>query len=81
MQNSDWVGIAGVGLILLAYFMHSFGLLQKNKTYFLFNTAGAALACWASYMIHYWPFVILEGVWTAVSLMGLARLYKPVATH
>lgn len=78
MSLSNIVGITGVGLILLAYFLHSFGMLQKNKTYFLLNAAGAALACLASWMIGYYPFVILEGVWTLVSIIGYINLLKPV---
>jgi hypothetical protein len=27
------------------------------------NTTGAGLAGYASYLIDYWPFVILEGTW------------------
>jgi hypothetical protein len=36
--------------------------------------AGAGLACAASALIPFLPFVILEGVWAAVSLAGFAGL-------
>lgn len=74
MNYNDIIGIVGVGLILLAYFMNIFSLIPKEgKLFFLMNILGAGLACYASVLIQYWPFVILEGVWTAVSVMGLFR--------
>lgn len=74
MSIADFTGILGVGLILLAYFMNIFSLMPKEgKLFFLMNIFGAGLACLASVMIHYWPFVILEGVWTLVSVVGLIR--------
>jgi hypothetical protein len=74
LNYNDIIGIVGVGLILLAYFMNIFSLIPKEgKLFFLMNILGAGLACYASVLIQYWPFVILEGVWTAVSVMGLFR--------
>jgi hypothetical protein len=70
MSYDSIVGTVGVSLILLAYFLQTFGLMQRGKSYFLLNTVGAALACYASLLIHYWPFVVLEGVWTLVSIIG-----------
>jgi hypothetical protein len=76
MSGTDITGIIGVGLILLAYFMNIFSLIPKEgKLFFLMNIFGAGLACLASLMIHYWPFVILEGVWTIVSVIGLVRKF------
>jgi len=37
------------------------------------NVAGAGLACVASVLINYIPFVILEGTWTIVSLYALLK--------
>jgi len=74
MDFNDWIGTAGVGLILLAYFMSTFNFISgKSKLFFVLNAIGAALACYASYLINYWPFVILEGTWMLVSLMGLIK--------
>jgi hypothetical protein len=75
MNFQDIVGATGVGLILLAYVLNTFSLIIKDgKFFFILNIIGAALACYASLLIHYWPFVILEGVWTIVSVAGLTRL-------
>lgn len=75
MTAADITGIIGVGLILLAYFGQVAGWMNnKNKIFFLLNASGAGLACYASYKINYWPFVMLEGVWLTVSLFGLFRI-------
>jgi hypothetical protein len=77
MTYNDIIGTLGVGLILLAYFMNTVGLVKKEgRTYYVLNIIGGALACYASYLIPYWPFVILEGTWTLVSIYGLMRVMK-----
>jgi len=37
------------------------------------DAIGAALACWASWRIAFWPFVVLEGTWFAVAVIALLR--------
>ena len=77
MSYSDIIGTIGVGLILLAYFCNTFGWINgKSKLFFLLNIAGAGLACYASWLINYSPFVILEGTWLLVSVIGLFKNYK-----
>lgn len=77
MGYNDIIGTAGVGLILMAFFLQTEKLIENNgKLYFVLNTIGAALACYASVLISYWPFVILEGAWTLVSLYGLMKAMK-----
>jgi hypothetical protein len=49
-------------------------LSSTTTSFFLLNVVGAGLACYASYLIHYWPFVILEGTWFLVSLIGLIKV-------
>ena len=74
MEFNDLIGTVGVGLILLAYFLSTFKILSSTSTlFFLLNIIGAGLACYASWLIKYWPFVILEGVWCLVSVVGLIR--------
>ena len=74
MNYNDIIGTIGVGLILLAYLLQTFGWLNaKSKLFFLLNIIGAGLACYASYLITYWPFVVLEGTWFIVSIIGLIR--------
>ena len=74
MNYTDIIGTIGVGLILLAYFCQTFNWISgKSKLFFLLNIIGAGLACYASYLINYWPFVILEGTWFLVSVLGLLK--------
>jgi hypothetical protein len=75
MNYNDIVGTIGVGLILIAYFLNTFSYVTKEgKLFFVMNIVGAALACYASILINYVPFIILEAVWTLVSIAGLLRL-------
>jgi len=74
MSFSDWIGTIGVTLILIAYFCSTFRWMSPHgRPFFLFNTIGAAMTCYASYLISYWPFFVLEGTWAIVSLIGLLR--------
>jgi hypothetical protein len=72
MLFSDWMGVIGVSLILIAYFLNTRKILdvRDNKSLIL-NAAGAMVAGYASYLINYWPFVVLEGIWTLIALFGL----------
>jgi len=77
MNYNDVAGTIGVGLILLAYFCNTFGLLKNNsKLFFALNAIGAGLACYASWLINYLPFIILEGTWFLVSLIGLLKVLR-----
>lgn len=77
MNLNDWIGITGVFLILLAYFLSSTQRLNtKSLAYILLNLTGASLAGLASYLINYFPFVILEGVWALVSLFSLYKYFR-----
>jgi hypothetical protein len=74
MNFNDIIGTIGVGLILLAFFCNTFSFIPKEgKLFFIMNIIGAAMACYASVLINYWPFVILEGTWTLVSIIGLIK--------
>jgi hypothetical protein len=77
MEYNDIIGTVGVGLILMAFFLSTAKLMESNgKSYYVLNVIGAALACYASFLINYWPFVILEGTWTLVSVYGLMKAMK-----
>jgi len=75
MNYSDIIGTAGVGLILLAFFLNTFSFITKEgRLFFIFNMVGSALACYASYLINYVPFIVLEAVWCIVSIAGYFKL-------
>jgi hypothetical protein len=77
MTYNDIIGSIGVGLILLAYYLNTAKLIpREGMLYFVLNIIGAAIACFASLLISYMPFVILEGTWTLVSIYGLMKVMK-----
>ncbi|MCJ7467245.1 MAG: hypothetical protein MUO53_11210 [Maribacter sp.] len=77
MSLTDWIGFMGVTLLLVAFFLNLKGTIEKeNLLYILLNIVGAFLACLASVLLHYLPFIILEGCWTLVSLYGLTRYFR-----
>ncbi len=78
MSFSSIVGTVGVGLLLGAYFLHLFGYISQGRLYILLNIIGAGLSCYASVLIRYWPFVVLEGCWVLVSLGSIGKKKGPV---
>ena len=76
MAYSSIVGTVGVTLLLAAFFLHLFGFITQGRLYILLNIIGAGLSCYASVLIRYWPFVVLEGCWILVSVAGLVGKKK-----
>ncbi|MEO5592718.1 MAG: hypothetical protein ABIR15_03915 [Chitinophagaceae bacterium] len=75
LQTNDIIGFTGVAILLAAFLLNLLGKMQKDGLpYILLNIAGAGLACLASYLINYLPFVILEGTWMLVSFIALIKL-------
>lgn len=82
MEYKDLIGTTGVGLLLFAYFSNLYSILKKEgKFFFLLNIIGSFLAAYASYLIHYWPFVILESCWCLISLINLTKLFHGLKQH
>ena len=81
MTYNDWIGTLGVGIILLAYFFNTTKMVPENgKLFFVLNTLGGAVSCYAAVLIDFIPFVVLEAIWTVVSIYGLIKTYKPVVS-
>ncbi|WP_047545718.1 CBU_0592 family membrane protein [Psychroserpens sp. Hel_I_66] len=77
MNTIDWIGCIGVFQILLAYILNVIGKINNNDlSFILLNLAGASMACLASILMTYYPFVILEGVWALVSLISLINFKR-----
>ena len=71
------MGTIGVGLVLFAYFLNTMKYIPVNgKLFYVLNSIGGALSCYAALLINFWPFVILEAVWTIVSVYGLMKTMK-----
>ena len=80
MTYNDIIGGIGVFITLLAYFLIIFNFIDKDGAlFFIMNIIGAGLACYASLLINYWPFVVLEGTWTLISVVGLIKSLRSAA--
>jgi len=77
MSVVDWLGFIGVFQILLAYFLNVTGKISnKSLAFILLNLIGAGMACLASILLKYVPFIILESIWTIISLFSLFKFLK-----
>ncbi|MGC1515758.1 MAG: hypothetical protein WA810_09305 [Maribacter sp.] len=77
MDYIDWIGFVGVFQILLAYILNIFNKTETTSVVFLaLNFIGATMACLASVLLDYMPFILLEGTWALVSLVSLLKI-KP----
>jgi hypothetical protein len=76
MNSIDWIGFIGIFQILLAYILNvSKKIKSTDLSFILLNFIGASMACYASILMEYIPFIILEGVWAFVSFISLIK-YK-----
>ena len=74
MSFANLLGAAGVTLLLIAFFLNLFGFLKHDSwLYQALNVAGAGLSCYASWIIGFIPFVVLEATWSLVAIVALAR--------
>jgi len=74
MLFANIVNSVGVFLILSAFFLLVLGKIKPaNRWYLLMNLIGAGLSCYGSWLIRAYPFVVLEGTWALVAVVGLVR--------
>ena len=77
MTTTDLIATTGVSLLLLAFLLQNLKVIKADgATYSYLNFFGAAIAGYASWLIPFLPFVILEGVWCLVAVFGLFKYYK-----
>jgi hypothetical protein len=77
MSLGELVGTVGVSLLLIAFALNLAKKISVNSIlYLVLNIAGAALAGVSSYLIAFWPFVVLEAVWMLSSLIILIKNLK-----
>lgn len=69
MSNADIIGSIGVMLMLVVFLLNIADELSNDSPfYIIMNLIGAGCACFASILIKYIPFIILEGTWCAISI-------------
>ena len=77
MTLTDWIGFIGVAILLVAFVLNAAGKISRDHmAYILMNLTGAGIACYASVLLNYWPFIILEGAWALVSLAALINYFR-----
>jgi uncharacterized membrane protein YhaH (DUF805 family) len=78
------VQIVGAVFILAGFILSQANLLDANSSlYLILNLAGAAILTVLAFQAQRWGFVLLEGVWALVALVGvILRLVRkePTAT-
>lgn len=74
MDHSIIIGSIGVSLLLLAFVLNLFKWIPSDSlSYTLMNFIGASVAGYASILIDFVPFVILEFFWAFIGLVGVVK--------
>ncbi len=76
------IQVVGALLILAGFAAAQFGWLRVNsRRYLVLNLIGALILAYLAWDERQWGFLLLEVVWTMVSLWSLARVMRglPVA--
>lgn len=77
MHALDGVEIAGALTILIAFAASQAGRLrQRTWTYQLLNLVGSATLAAIAAVQSSWGFLLLEGSWAVVSLLGVISLVR-----
>lgn len=67
------IQLVGAILILVAFVLAQFRVLDPlSYPYLVLNVVGAAILAVLAYLERQWGFLLLEGVWTLVSVWSLA---------
>jgi len=78
MHAIDIVEIAGAVTILIAFAAAQAGRLrQRTVSYQLLNLVGSATLAAIAAVESSWGFLLLEGSWAVISLIGLLSLTRP----
>lgn len=72
METNDLIGSIGVTMMLVAFLLNIVDKLDNDHFFYIvLNFIGGFMACIASCLIEYTPFIILEGTWTIISGWGI----------
>jgi len=73
----QFVSLVGAVLILAAYAAHQAGRMGRDSlVYHALNAAGGLVLCAVALEARQIGFVVLEGVWTAISLAAIGRFLR-----
>ena len=75
MKLSDIIASIGVTVLLIGFFLNlTKRIASDSKLYTSLNFIGAAMCGVSSYMISFYPFVVLESIWALVALTSLLKV-------
>ena len=75
MKISDILASIGVIILLIGFLLNLFNKIKaEDKLYAWLNFFGAAICCYASFLIRFYPFVVLETIWSFVALTSLFKV-------
>ena len=73
----QFVSLVGAGLILAAYAAHQAGRMgRESLVYHTLNSVGGLVLCVVAVEAYQVGFIVLEGVWTAISLGAIVRCLR-----
>ncbi|HZY37993.1 MAG TPA: hypothetical protein VFE53_15155 [Mucilaginibacter sp.] len=72
MKTPDILASIGVIILLIAFLLNLYKKMPaQSNSYKAMNLIGAGICCFSSYLIRFYPFVVLEGAWAFVALLSL----------
>jgi hypothetical protein len=77
MKLSDFIASLGVIILLVAFLLNLYKKIAVNsRVYCAMNFVGAAMCGTSSYMISFYPFVILESIWAGFALVSFFHVSR-----
>jgi len=75
MKISDIIASIGVIILLIAFLLNLYKKLSANsRPYCFMNFLGAGLCCYSSYLISFYPFVVLEAIWASFAIVSFFKV-------
>ncbi len=74
--------VFGAILILIAYAGHQAGWMGRDThSYHLINLVGALILCFVAVRAFQLGFILLESIWSVISLAAIIRLLRTPSPH
>jgi hypothetical protein len=82
MKISDILASIGVIILLIGFLLNLFNKIKaEDKLYAWLNFLGAGICCYASFLIRFYPFVVLETIWAFVALSSLFKVPRGTSAN